>query len=244
MSYDPDPRRKHKGKEPPQLKRWRLAHKPKYDPAPGYRSSFWKGPRGGHYFQGPRKRRYDPTRNLTSRVGSARRRSYGYGGAGYARGPFGKVEQMAAKWGILIGALLGFGVPEYQAYQVAQNTPEHPEWKKANFMEFVRHGWDNETKLFKKDPSKQLQYKFMNTESHWCLPFWISLIVFILSYMKVLPQRINRIAQPIATGALIGTTIGGLTQFGTSSYNGNSITMQRGNDGTYQIPLETSNYYA
>lgn len=113
MSYDPRPRRRHKGRprrgiEPAGLKRWRLAHRlhldPRtrrrrrsYDPAVRQtrfprRKAVFRGRRGGAYFRSPfgkMRRRYDP--QPRRRFGGIR--SYG-----------GKIERgLSSKWGTLLG---------------------------------------------------------------------------------------------------------------------------------------------
>lgn len=236
--YDPDPRRSHKrshgrrGRVPPQLRSWVFGRRRRtHDPSRA-RGALLKpvytGPRAGRYFQGPTRRRYDP--DIRGRLGGYRRRSYGYGGAGYARGRLGQIEKFFSDKGHYIGFLLGL-LPTWQSYNKYAaydptmtlgrfiGTEPHPDDKyymssvKTEMLTLV--GQDPRAA---KNPSgktdwpvdKYLQYKFLNTESSWCIPFWLSLIGFVLSKLKVIPQRLNRIVGPIATGSLVSTTIGAL----------------------------------
>jgi len=68
-AYDPGKKKKkRKGRMPPALRRYWAKHRRKgrkYDPG----RPVWRGPRGGLYFRGPKKKRYDPGRR--SRVRGA-----------------------------------------------------------------------------------------------------------------------------------------------------------------------------
>jgi len=80
--------------------------------------------------------------------------------------------------------------------------------------------------LFGKDPRKAftplsyLQYKFTDLSgSSWAFPFWASLIGVILSKIPLLPSKIRSPLGKIATGTLIGSTIGGLAISGGTPSN-------------------------
>lgn len=225
MSYDPDPRRRRKhgprkGVEPAGLKRYRLALKRTHDPRPRRAKRTYTGPRGGQAWIGPKKRRYDPPRRQ------------GGGFAGYrsrhprASGIFGKAAQQIDRFAVAIGMALGFGVPAYQSIQGNMWT------KGVNWWKWFSEGIPNSTKdLFAMRPEQNikgigmLQYKFLNPQSHWMAPFWISLGARILSGMHFfgfMPGKYNTIIKKVSTGALIGTTLGALFCPGSAPYTGNS----------------------
>ncbi len=220
-TYDPDPKRRkshkghRKGVEPAGLKRYRLMHSGTYDPRPRKNSG------------------NSPKRNLRSKLGNARRRSHGFGGEGYAPGPLGKVERGVGKYGAIIGALLAFFIPDYRGFTDAQKWGNYS--KDKAFTDWIVDGAKDEVAGLQADPIEKLKYKFLNKDSHWMMPFWISLGAFILSMTKILPKRINRIIQPISTGALAATTIGALFQYGSDVpvQNGRTIDMHKNANDQY-----------
>lgn len=196
QGYDPKPRR-HRGHrlgiEPAGLKRWRLSHKRSYDP--GASRSLWKGPRGGHYSQGPRKRRYDP----------APRRFGGFHGrvSGYAT----RVEKKFTQYGSYLGF---FGA---LLYGMVQGNDHVHKWfgPNASYWAFV----PNQASLMFRDPatyaSKVLTNSLFSDNSAWKYPFWISLSTWITSHF--LPEsgkwgRIKRPLSKISFGALMASIIG------------------------------------
>jgi hypothetical protein len=234
--YDPDPRRRNsrhghrKGIEPAGLKRWRLAHKRTHDP--GSVRSYHTGRRGGHYFQGPRKRRYDPQRFARAR--------------GYARRAGSKLESSIRRFGTPIGALLGAlagiwtGIDEYKVYGPNQyqnywNTIVGGEVKNADGTVIgtrhaeITHLWETTGAW---NPLSYVKYKFLGTDpttgaytgSAWVIPFWLSLIGTLAGPIAKIftnkGQRFLRPIQKIATGSLIVSTIGALALPG--SPNGDS----------------------
>jgi hypothetical protein len=241
--YDPDPgrrRKRHRGKgprkgvEPPGLKRWRLSHRGRsrrtHDP--GYSYSMRTGPRGGHYFIGPKKRRYDPNR-------FARLRAYGRRHprlAGYA----GKVEHaLGGGWGTGLGALIGLlaGIwTGWQEYGSAYGFGG--KYQGSNYLNTIIGGEIKDNTgavLEKKGPeiahlwnfdmnSPQnalwyLKYKFLGLDdknayvgSAWVIPFWASIISYIFSRLP-LGTKLKRIQRPVgalAKGGAIISTIGAL----------------------------------
>ena len=226
--YDPDPRRKRhrrghrKGVEPAGLKRWRLSHRRTHDP--GRASSLWKGPRGGHYFRGPHKNRYDP---------APRRR---FGGA---RRVGGKLEHGLSKYGGFLGAgisaLVGVytGFSDYQkAYgpsagrnylatiiggdiynsagtKIATRTPE------------ISKLWGSPDAAYGGGPIDYLKYKFLGIESNgnykgsaWVYPFWGGLIATLAGPIAKLfthkGQRFLRPLHKIGLGLTAMSTVGAL----------------------------------
>jgi len=216
--YDPAPPRRHKGHrkgiEPAGLKRWRLSHRRTADP--GYRSSFWKGRRGGHYFQGPHKRRYDP---------APRRRYTGY--HPFARRAGSGIEKGLNGWiGSLIGffAALGWGV--YGGYNTYETASPGQGWNNysAQATQEYKH-------LYSLDKSKDqywlpdyLRYKFLGqnpdgsqaANSAWVMPFWtftvLAIVTAIANRVKRL-GKIHRITRPlckVSTAGAIGSAVGAL----------------------------------
>lgn len=231
--YDPDPRRRshrghRKGVEPAGLKRWRLANKT-HDP--GYARSFSKGPRGGHYFHGPRKNRYDPRR----RLGALRERYRRHG----VSKPRGKLESGFNKYGGFLGAgisaLVGFftGYTDYQkAYgpsagrnylatiiggdiynsagtKIGTRTPE------------ISKLWNSNDPLWGGGPIDYLKYKFLGLEkngnykgSAWVYPFWIGLIATLAAPIARLftskGQRFLKPLHKVGVGMLAVSTVGAL----------------------------------
>lgn len=219
--YDPDPgrRKRHrghrKGVEPAGLKRWRLAHRRTHDP--GYAQSYRTGRRGGHYFLGPKKRRYDPARRAPSRR-FGRVRHYGS-----------KAEGMINRYGTWIGGALALFAGIWDS--VSQYEKAYPGKGLEN--------WFNQTTgqggraievghLANFNMSDQwnvlnyLKYKFLGTNpdgttghSSWMLPFWAGLITWIGTsvFKRFRPGRASRIITPInkiAKGLTIVSAIGAL----------------------------------
>jgi hypothetical protein len=227
--YDPDPgrrRKRHrgprKGIEPPGLKRWRLAHRRTHDP--GYRRSLWRGPRGGHYFKGPRKRRYDPARFARAR--------------GYARRAGSKVGGFFSRWGSLVGFLgaLAYGVwTSYSSVADWFTKGGYGEGKPdpvGNTSAAGRYWWllSNEYRhlyetvgdyspLGDATHKSYLHYKFM--ESAWSKPFWISLIAFLGTTIAKMTGKLGKYSSiltpinKISKGVLAVSTIGALVLPGT-----------------------------
>jgi hypothetical protein len=228
--YDLPRRMKHrghrKGVEPPGLKRWRLSQK-SHDP--GYPSSYWKGARGGHYFQGPHKRRYDP----------APRRSYGrvrHFASKAGRG----IEGSLNKYGTYLGMALGFGAGIYSAYDKykiygknqANNylaTLTGGDLKDSNDAILANKPYPEIAHLWAtNDPDgyntlPYLQYKFTGKDptgaqqsSAWVMPFWLSFATWLGSTIGLKIGRLgklHRVLKPvnkIAKGATIATFIGAL----------------------------------
>jgi hypothetical protein len=202
--YDPDPRPKRhrlhkghrKGVEPAGLKRWRLGHihRPHRRPTadPGYKRSFWKGPRGGHYFQGPHKRRYDPAPRRPSKGG---------------------IEKAFNGWlGSIVGlfAALGWGV--WQGYSEYEKASPGNGW--TNYGNAVKTEYQHLYDFNSKDTyylPNYLAYKFLGRDpttgnfgmqSAWVTPFWTFTIVGI--FTAILNRihghgisKIHRITKPI-----------------------------------------------
>lgn len=226
--YDPDPRRRshrghRKGVEPAGLKRWRLAHKT-HDP--GRASSLWKGPRGGHYFRGPHKNRYDPPKRR--RFGGARR-------AG------GKLEHGLSKYGTLIGAAIAGlwgGWTGYSDYQKAYGAQAG-----NNYLHTIIGGdiynsagtkigtrtpeisklWGTNDGLWgaPRGPVEYLKYKFLGLAdddkykgSAWVYPFWTGIALRLAGPIaRIFTHKADRILRPlqkIGTGMIITSTVGAL----------------------------------
>jgi hypothetical protein len=233
--YDPDPRRKRrgghrKGVEPAGLKRWRLAHKT-HDP--GRASSLWKGPRGGHYFHGPHKNRYDPApRYRRARQYFARHPRY--------RRVGGKIGGIFNKWGVAIGALIGGGIGFYQAYndynQAYGSNALKNYWNSIIGGPFVDKngaslgsrtpeisklwGTNDSQWAAPRGPLDYLKYKFLGQDqgaykgSAWVYPFWIGFAATILRPIARLfthkGEHILKPLQKVGIGMLGVSTVGAL----------------------------------
>jgi len=214
MSYDPDPRRRRKhrgprkGVEPAGLKRWRLAHRT-HDPSAARRRKPWhRGPRGGKYWKGPTKRRYDPQR--FARVRSYGRRARAYGS---------KAEAIINRHAGIIGAGLAALIGIYKGY-------EHDKGNYFNKipLEYTHLGDFDMTHEW--NVCNFLKWKFLGMnpdgsfgDSAWVIPFWASLIGWIASKLNVLPPRYNKPLGGISKGALVVSTIGALTLPGSGPSN-------------------------
>ena len=230
MSYDPDPgrrrrrRRTHdparRGRVPPQLRAWvfgrrRRTHDPRRSGARADHKPYGVGKRGGVYWSGAKKRRYDPQR-------FARVRRYG-------RRIGGKMEGFINKYGGWIGAGLAALAGVGGAFQ-SLGTVTYPDGV-GNKNMFERYWWLLQrefTHLYNFDPNvpfsmhpnsqpNYLKYKFV--DSAWALPFWASLIGFIASKLPLPIPSWARIRKPlgkIAAPALVISTIGALVLPGTS----------------------------
>lgn len=247
MSYDPDPKRrkKRKGKEPPQLKRWRLAKKRSYDP----KKIFARGSRGGTYFRPSwftGKKRYDPERFATARSYGRKARHYGS-----------KVESGISRYGGIIGFLAALAAGVYGSYSNMEKVlKDYPMYDENGKAISAGNRWLNlaskeYTHLYTTEegspwtPTSYLKYKFLGTDpatgkqtgSAWVVPFWASLIGFLASYLipsKILPARIKTPLRKISGGALAMSTIGALVLPATSpeEIRGTSRPNNTGNPAT------------
>jgi hypothetical protein len=205
MSYDPDPRRRRKGRKrrvPPQLRAWVYGRR-RYDPARRKHrirgKPYGVGKRGGVYWSGGHKPRYDPDRKRFK----AR-----------AKGFFGKIGSKLEQYAEIIGFGVGFGVPTYLAKQKQPTKP---------WLPWLIDGIKDQTEcLFGgggfKSTTDYLLYKFTNPESHWTAPFWGSVIGRTLSgfgFFGIVPARWNKLLKKLFTGSLIASIIGGLFMLGT-----------------------------
>lgn len=246
---DPDPRRKRrsrghrKGVEPAGLKRWRLAHKT-HDP--GRASSLWKGPRGGHYFRGPHKNRYDPPK---------RRRFSG------ARKAGSRLEGILNKWGGLLGFGIGAGAGVYQGYQqyavygknqgrnylatiIGGDIYDANDVKLSTRMPEIAHLWTTEPNNGW-NPVKYLKYKFLGLNdqdqyvgSSWVYPFWGGIIATLAGPIaKLFTNKGQRFLKPlhkIGVGLTAMSTIGALALPGSGEKALTNATQTR--PGLYQAP--------
>jgi len=231
MAPDPKPRRRghrpRRGVEPSGLRRWRLSHRSKADPRPRRRrrrsydptksKPAYTGSRGGRYWQGPTKRRYDPQprRHFT------RAKAYGS-----------KLEGGLAKYGALIGAgiaaLIGVkaGMDTYTTAYGAEAANKYmaritgSDGRPAE----ISHLWSMEDYAGgvpgSFTPLTYLRYKILGqdlagnqTPSAWVLPFWGGIAALIAGFiLKRVPNskahRIGRVLQPIGMGATAVATIG------------------------------------
>jgi hypothetical protein len=259
--YDPDPRRRtrrgthrrrspRKGIEPAGLRRWRLAHRRTADP--GYARTVRQGPRGGWFFAGPKKRRYDPAPRRFARA-----RAF-VGRHPRARRIAGKIEGGINKYGTYLGMLFGalagilVGYDEYKATGPNQfsnylhatiggdiKNADGTVARKA--VAEISHLWN----LDMKDPwnaVNYLKYKFLGLEpnsnkyvgSAWVIPFWVGIGSFIFSKLP-LGSRLHRIQRPLGK---IGLGVAGVSAFGALALPG-SPNM---NNGYGNIPSASPGY--
>ena len=231
-----DPRVK-RGRVPPQLRAWVFRRRRRADPRvrrtrrrradPGFARTVRSGPRGGWYFAGPKKRRYDPRRR------------------GFARRAVGKVEGAMNKYGRWIGGGLGLlagiltGYNEYAGAYGAGNA-----WK--NYWASIIGGkmadgtqrtpeisklWGSSDALWGGGTVNYLKYKFLGLDgnnnyigSAWSIPFIVSLIGTLAAPVaKIFTNKGQRILKPISRisqGALVVSTIGALALPGSPPYSG------------------------
>lgn len=261
--YDPDPKRRshrghRKGIEPAGLKRWRLSHRRTHDP--GRASSLWKGPRGGHYFRGPRKNRYDPAPARRRRFTGARRVG-------------GKIEGIFNRYGTMIGAALGLGIGVYQGYNdyataygksaaedylhsiIGGDIKDTNGTVTSTRMPEIAHLWTTETGSDATPPTgftplTWLKYKFTgidkdgtNKGSAWVTPFWIGLAATLAAPIARMftskGQRFLRPLHKIGVGMLTVSTIGALALPGSPKKG--VVNMMQTRPGFYQAPPVPTN---
>jgi len=250
--YDPDPRRRsrrrghRKGVEPAGLKRWRLAHKT-HDP--GRSHTYRTGPRGGHYFAGPKKRRYDPPHR---RFGGARR-------AG------GKLESIFNKYGHLLGFGIGAGAGVYQGYQqyavygknqgrnylatiIGGDIYSKDDVKLSTRIPEIAHLWTTEPNNGW-NPVKYLKYKFLGLNdqdqfigSSWVYPFWGGVIAALAGPVaKLFTNKGQRFLKPlhkIGIGLTAMSTVGALALPGSGE---KALTNANGQSSLPPPPLNQNN---
>lgn len=253
--YDPGPRRHsghRKGVEPAGLRRWRLAHRRTHDPVRRVKHTY-TGPKGGSYFQGPKTRRYDPRPRA---VRFARLRRYGSKGEGF-------FNKWAAPLGFLGAIIAGIwqGISKYEQQapgKGAENWFNRLTGQGGLQME-ASHLWN----FNQKDPwnvLNYLRYKFTGINpdgtkgtSAWVLPFWASLLTFILTTIAKKTGKVgkySRIINPInkaSLGALAASTIGALVIPGSGniepgrplpSAQPRTLDMTPNQNGVYQMKIE------
>jgi len=271
--YDPAPSRKRrskghrKGIEPAGLKRYRLAMKRRLDP--GFSSTMWKGPRGGHFFRGPHKNRYDPQ--------PRKRRFGGFRSAGRSIG--GKVERGLNKYGALLGGLVGLGAGVYTGYTEYQKAYGNSAPK--NYLATITGGdmfnsagakigtrtpeishlWGTKDTFWGgNDPLTNvidyIKYKFLglNTQnafvgSAWAIPFMGSLAATLAAPIaRMFTNKGQRFLRPIAKigkGVLAVSTVGALALPGCGdelSHQKTTIPMVQTSPGTFS-PVQPTNRY-
>jgi len=262
MSYDPDPRRRAKGRRgrrgrvPPQLRAWVFGRRKgrTHDPrrksmAYGYRAVRGKpygvGRRGGVYWSRARKPRYDPAR-------FERVRRYG-------RRIGGKFEGFINKYGGWLGgglaALAGVGtglskastaygdkaLDNYVKIIIGGDTVNKDGTFEMHRIPEIAHLWQNDGAW---TPISYLKYKFGLEQpggdlSSWAIPFWASLIGYIASKLPLPIPSWARIRKPlgkIAAPALVVSTIGALALPGSGEHSNST----RSYNPTYNSP--TRNY--
>lgn len=260
--YDPDPRRKRhssrghrKGVEPAGLKRWRLAQRPTHDP--GYRRSLSMGPRGGHYFRGPKKRRYDPIRR---RVGALRERYRRHA----APKPTSRLAKGLNRYGTAIGALIAgaigvvIGYNDYdRAYggNAAQNYVNTiiggPLKDKTGAVIFTKppemaHLWTTDPSDTYWTPINYLKFKFLGLKndtyqgSAWVIPFWIGLITTLAAPIaRIFTSKGQRFLRPLSKvghGMLAVSTVGALALPGCPK----TVDMVKAPNGSYAQTPQTN----
>lgn len=211
-----DPPRKRRGLSPP-----KTSTRHKRDPGRKRRSMkrgygslrkkpYGVGSRGGLYWSGGRKPRYDPRR----------RRSYRHRAKSKLDQIFSKAETSFAKVADLVGFGIGLLLPSFESYK---------HWKEHYGADYTMMNWlkavPNEVKTLcgmnpEWSPLQHIEWKFTHADSHWRVPFWASLGAYIitklglldipLSFLTKNTKRITEPIQKVSRGMLIATTIGGL----------------------------------
>jgi len=180
---------------------------------------FRRGSRGGAYWSGGRKRRYDPRR------GNYRRRiSRG------AKDLYSKLTNNLSKVSGLIGGLMFYALPLNSAFQNAKTVnPDY--WGNKNILNYIWEGLIREgsqllgLKGTWEDPLGYVQWKFTNPDSSWSRPFQVSIGTYIGCRLlrwfgsEFLPSKavtfIKKVVEPIAGAGIIATIFGGLLQYGS-----------------------------
>jgi len=243
MSYDPDPRRRAKGRRgglPKSIirkygiskKAWQVfrggrTHDPRRSGARADHTPYGVGRRGGVYWSGAKKPRYDPAR-------FARVRRYG-------RRIGGKFENFINKYGTPIGAglaaLTGVGtglskattaygdkaLDNYVKIIIGGDTVNKDGTFEQHRIPEIAHLWQNDGAW---TPLTYLKYKFGIDQpggdlSSWAIPFWASLIGYIASKLPLPIPSWARIRKPlgkIAAPALVVSTIGALALPGSGEH--------------------------
>lgn len=234
-SYDPDPRRhkrsrSRRGRVPPQLRAW-VYRRRKRTHDPGRARSLRRGPRKGHYFQGPTRRRYDPAPRRFERLRSYGRRARGYGS---------KVESGINRYGSILGFGGALGIGMYTGYQKYVDAFVKNGWNADNplVIDGIKFtcAWDRYLYVLQHEyqrlynptgdkiwtPSAYLKFKFLGQvpegagpeSSAWVIPFWVSLIGTLAAPIaRIFTSKGQRILRPIhkvSVGALAASTIGAL----------------------------------
>jgi hypothetical protein len=240
-TFDPDPRRKghkRKGGLPKSIIRkygiskraWQVFRGGRtHDPSRVRRyKTVYRGPKGGKFFQGPTKRRYDP--GVRSRL------------RGYGRRIGGKAENFINKYATWIGtglaALVGIGtginkctqaykekaLEDYVAITIGGTTSDG-----QKRIPEIAHLWQNDGAW---TPLSYLKYKFGIDQpggdlSSWAVPFWASLIGYVASKLPLPIPSWARIRKPlgkIAAPALVISTIGALALPGSGEHSNSAPT--------------------
>jgi hypothetical protein len=273
--YDPDPRR-HKrshgrrGGLPKSLirkygiskKAWQVFRGGRtHDPGRAKYKPLHYGHRGGTYFQGPTRRRYDPAPRRFERLRSYGRRARGYGG---------KIEGGVNRYGGILGFFGALIYGSYTGYAAFEKAFKENGWNKDNPLVIdgvsFTCAWDRYLYVLQREGSqlwsphegwdtvKYLRYKFTgvdNTDkqvgSAWVVPFWVSLIATLAGPIAKLftnkGQRILRPIHKVGVGALAASTIGALALPGCGENSGlpqppppNSMNQGKPN---YSAPVRT-----
>ena len=262
-TFDPDPRRR-KGGLPKSIIRkygiskraWQVfrgegTHDPGRSGARADHKPYGVGRRGGVYWSGAKKRRYDPGWRAEKLRGYGRRaRAYGS-----------KVEAIINKHAGKIGA----GLAALAGFKTALDSYTKNYGKDAfdNYVKCITGGTISDGRTIPAEISRlwapegewntlnYLQYKFLGLDpvtseyigSAWVAPFWASLIGWIVSKLKVLPPRFNRPLEGISKGALVISTIGALALPGCPGPASPSGTSSPTNHTTHSNPPGRSYVY-
>ncbi len=217
MSYDPDPKRRRKGRVPPQLRAWVYGRRRRRGNPKADHKRYGVGPRGGVYWRGPTRRRYDPEPRRRFR----RLRRIGTGIEGFFNRHAGK-----------LGALLALGAGVYQGYEnMKQFAPANP-W--GRYLSILKKEWTMLVSFRNAwNPLNYLIYKFTGYNpygvwepSAWVAPFWLSTATWLLTRFKLLPisPRINTPLNRLAHGAMLTSIFGALFLPGTQPTNSTTAT--------------------
>jgi len=209
MSYDPDPRRRRRGRVPPQLRAWVYGRRRR---TPRRRARVYR--------RVPRARRYDPDpAGPRRRFGRIRR--LGTGIEGFLHRHAGK-----------IGGLLALAGGIHQGYEnMKRFAPANP-W--GRYLNILKDEWKMLVS-FKGDwnPLNYLIYKFTGYNpygdwelSAWVAPFWLSTAAYLATKYKLLPisPRINAPLNRLAHGAMLTSVFGALFLPGTRPTDSSTAT--------------------
>lgn len=239
MSYDPDPKRRkgRKGRVPPQLRAWVYGRR-KLDPkrrsmAYGYGKiggkPYRKGGRGGVYWSGGRKPRYDPARPK----GYYRAKVKGFGA---------KIAYYADKYLPIGSGIMGFLIPKAVAIQ---KYVQEVEGRTITIFDAITKEWIGKGHIqndFLAPKFDRVVDKLTNPSSHYGAffgTFWsgVALSISMAFPLPFVPPKVRSILKKFGAGLATGSFLSALF----SSWQSPPVTPEQASSGNTNKP-QTSFY--